>query len=340
MPTFSQSIEPLPESLTNNSVASLKHNNEYFIASFYGLAAGKSRIDIKSNAYLWSSQNKHWKRLPNLPGKGRLASTAAAIGDAFYIVGGYSVDEKGHEISTSEIYALSFPFKQYQLITHMPVAVDDALLSVYKERFLVLVSGWHDSGNSVRVQFYDVQQNLWSQATTFPGAPVFGHSGAIMGNQILVVDGVGVVGKNNGKRQFANISQAWLGTINPQFPTQIEWEKITNHLGLPRYRSAAIALPGKNKIVFIGGSENPYNYNGIGYDGVPSEPSSRLLIFDLDKKCWLNNTIQGPDIMDLRNITRVENNIMVVGGMRVAQKVSKQIHLFNINNLPTNLKCN
>ena len=34
-------------------------------------------------------------------------------------------------------------------------------------------------------------------------------------------------------------------------------------------------------IYFSGGTDNPYNYNGIGYNGVPAEPSPVTFAFSL-----------------------------------------------------------
>ena len=47
----------------------------------------------------------------------------------------------------------------------MPVPVDDAIAVVYQDRYIYLISGWHDFGNVNLVQQYDVIADSWSQAT-------------------------------------------------------------------------------------------------------------------------------------------------------------------------------
>ena len=41
-----------------------------------------------------------------------------------------------------------------------------------------------------------------------------------------------------------------------------------------------------NWIIMAGGTNNPYNYNGIGYDREPSEPEAGVFGFDLESGQW------------------------------------------------------
>jgi N-acetylneuraminic acid mutarotase len=324
-------LEQLPQPLSNNAVASLSLHNITYIASFYGLTESKLAKDVTSKGYLWRSDTKQWQTLPSLPGGGKLASSAVTIKDAFYIIGGYTIAADGTEKSTPEIYKLSFPFKKFQLQTHMPIPVDDSVALVYQDRYLYLVSGWHDAGNVSDTQIYDTQTNLWTTATAFPGVAVFGHAAAISRNQIIVIDGVGVVGKIDGKRQFAIIPQAWKGEINKQDITKIDWIEIPNHSGKARYRMAAFYEKNSNQLVFLGGSDNPYNYNGIGYDGIPSKPVRELLLYGIEKSCWLKNNFKGPEVMDLRGVVNQGEHFGVVGGMGNHQSVLNQFQAIEYN---------
>ena len=49
--------------------------------------------------------------------------------------------------------------------------VEDAVLLVYLDRYIYLVSGWHDLGNVNLVQVLDTANGTWQQATPWPGAP-------------------------------------------------------------------------------------------------------------------------------------------------------------------------
>ncbi len=327
----SSSLTPLPKALSNNAVASLQYKGVDYIASFNGLTASKTVEGITSEAFLWNSDSGKWKQLPPVPGKGKLASSAVAIGNTFYVIGGYTIANDNTELSTPQIYSLTYPFTSFQLETHMPVPVDDAVVLVYQQRYLYLISGWHDAGNVSRVQIYDVKEKNWLSGTVFPGVPVFGHSAAIAANKILVVDGVGVVGKIEGKRQFAAIDQAWLGEIDPQNPAIIHWKKIRNHPGKSGYRMAAFVDEKQQRLFFVGGSDNPYNYNGIGYDGKPSKPINEKFVFDLKKNCWFENSNKGTAVMDLRGIVKLNDKPWLVGGMILNQQVTNQVHQISVS---------
>ncbi|PIP80743.1 MAG: galactose oxidase [Gammaproteobacteria bacterium CG22_combo_CG10-13_8_21_14_all_40_8] len=316
----------LPQAVSNNAAAQVSIAGKTYIASFNGLGKEKDLASLTSSAYLFESDQKQWKALPNVPGnQGVLASSAVGLNGALWVIGGYTVAKDHSEFSTPHIYRITPPWDHYQLETQMPTPVDDTVALTWKQRFLVLVSGWSNDGNVDLIQLYDAKQKVWQPSIKFPGQTVFGHSGAILNDKILILDGVGVVGRINGKRQFAAISQAWLGTIQSSPTIHIDWKRISDHPGKPRYRMGAISLAQNGWMIFLGGSENPYNYNGIGYDSVPSEPASSLLIFDVNQQCWLKNKIQGPEVMDLRGLILWKQQISALGGMGKNQQVLDKI---------------
>jgi hypothetical protein len=117
-----------------------------------------------------------------------------------------------------------------------------------------------------------------------------------------------------GKRRFSASSECWRGRVSYENATVIKWTAVPSHSGLPRYRMGAAALPGARSALFVGGSTNPYNYNGIGYDGVPSEPSARMLSFDFNSGVWLERPGLVEPTMDQRGLA--------CGGMRQGQRVA------------------
>ena len=312
---------PLPEPVTNNVVAVVEAAGRENIVSLLGLGPGRSWRDLRSAGYLHVVGTDGWEALPKVPdGQGRLAATAATLAGGVFIFGGYTVAEDGSESSTPYVYRLDVVDRSYQRLADMPTPVDDSVALVYRDRYVYLVSGWHDVDNVALVQFYDIVENRWRQATPFQGTPVFGHAGAIEDGHMLICDGVRVVGES-GRGKYAPSDECWLGTIDEQAPERIDWTRVPAHPGPPRYRSAAIASD--RGYLFVGGSANPYNYDGIGYDGRPSEPESDLLCFDRRRKLWL--TEAGPAVMDLRALAVTTGAIYVVGGMRTRQTVSASI---------------
>lgn len=96
-------------------------------------------------------------------------------------------------------------------------------------------------------------------ATPWPGEPVFGHAGGIVGDTMVIADGVGIeVGLT--ARRFSASRDAYKGIIDPDDPTGIEWRVLEPHPGRPLYRMAASGTSrGGERILFAGGSDNPYN---------------------------------------------------------------------------------
>ena len=213
----------------------------------------------------------------------------------------------------------------------MPTPVDDSVALVYKDRYIYLVSGWHDKDNVSLVQVYDTQNDRWSRATDYPGSPVFGHAGGIVDHRFIIADGVRVQPLENSKRKFVLTDEAYGGRIDLEVPTVIHWRKLSPHPGKPGYRMAAAGSLQMGKlVVFAGGSDNPYNFDGIGYNGVPSEPSSGVFAYDLEKNEWRQFAPKTPATMDHRGLLEIDGLFYTVGGMLSGQTVTDGIFPFRL----------
>jgi len=69
--------------------------------------------------------------------------------------------------------------------------------------------------------------------------------------------------------------------INPNDITDINWTRLPQLPGKGLYRMAATGVPTRNLVLFAGGSDNAYNYNGIGYNKIPSAPSQHVWAYDI-----------------------------------------------------------
>lgn len=315
---------PLPVALSNNAVASLRIGGSTRLYSFMGLGAGKTHADIVRTAFEYDRTDNAWRRLPDVPvDEGRLASVAAAANDAVYLFGGYSVAADGHEISTPDVLRFDPGQRTYRRAAPMPMPVDDSVALVYEDRWIYLVSGWHQDRNLSLVQVYDSLEDRWAQATDFPGTPVFGHAGALLGRHLLICDGVrlDIVA---GKRTFSASPECWRGEIAQADRLRIAWRRVAAHPGAPRYRMAAGA-DAKWGLLFLGGSENPYNYNGIGYDGIASAASNRAQAYDPASDQWRELRPLPRASMDHRGLISIDGLHFLVGGMRDAQEVSTDV---------------
>ena len=204
----------------------------------------------------------------------------------------------------------------------MPVPVDDAVAVSYSNRFIFLVSGWHDDGNVNLVQRYDTRTDSWSQATPTPGRGVFGHAGGIVGDTIFYCDGVAIEPRINQRRTFVANEQCFAGTIDKTDSRRIDWRIMPPHPGPVRYRMAAAGIDDLNAVVFVGGSDNPYNFDGIGYNGEPSRPASAILRYDVEHESWTTLSSGAAASMDHRALAHFEGEWLTVGGMLDDQRVT------------------
>lgn len=324
----------MPAAVSNNAVAIVSGADGPRMYSFLGLGPGRSHADIVRSAYEYDPQRDGWTRLEDVPvEKGRLAATAAAAQGAVFLFGGYTVAADGHEVSTPDVLRFDPGTRSWQQVAPMPLPVDDSVALVLADRWIYLVSGWHQDRNVDRVQVYDAREDRWHDATPFPGTPVFGHAGALSmrddggSGRILVCDGVrlDVIA---GKRTFSASAECWRGVVDAAAPERIDWQPAPPHPGPPRYRMGATADPAGTRLLFVGGSENPYNYDGIGYDGRPSAPSARAQAFDLDSGEWSELPPLPVATMDHRGLLAHDGGFWLLGGMRAGQRVDPGVVVY------------
>jgi hypothetical protein len=235
------------------------------------------------------------------------------------------VAEDGGEASVERVQRLDLARRSWRELAPMPVPVDDALAVLYRERYAYLVSGWHDTGNVNLVQVYDVKEDRWFQATPWPGPAVFGHAGGLVGDVIVACDGVGIESRENQPRGFVAIAACYRGEIDADDPARIDWRRLPYHGGRPLYRMAATGSDARGQVVFAGGSENPYNYDGIGYNGEPSAPSGRVFAYDLAASEWRELGRLGEPSMDHRGLLETADGFVVAGGMGAEQAVLDEV---------------
>jgi N-acetylneuraminic acid mutarotase len=319
-------LAPLPVAVSNNAVATVRAGRREYLVSFNGLGEGKTHADTLASTFVYDSRSRSWTEADPVPGgAGRLASAAAAADGRIYVFGGYTVAADGTEASTPWTHVFDPRKRTFEERSPMPVPVDDAVAVTFDDRYVYLVSGWHDLGNVNLVQRYDTRSDAWVQATPIPGPAVFGHAGGIVGNTIVYCDGVAVDVHDDRPREFVAVPDCYFGIIDTEDGRRIDWRSVDYHPGLPRYRMAAAGIAEANSVLFIGGSENPYNYDGIGYDGRPSEPAAGALLFDIDTQSWRVLEFEGEASMDHRGLVPFAGEWLTVGGMTAEQRVTPRV---------------
>jgi N-acetylneuraminic acid mutarotase len=319
-------MQPLPAPLSNNAVASLKARGGLRLYSLMGIGP-KKKWDAVSNAvYSLNPDTGEWGEVRPVPGTaGRIAAAAAGARDHVFLFGGYVLDAQGGETTVPDVSVYDPLSDRWYRGSDTPVPVDDSVIGVYQDRYIYLVSGWSNNDAVRNVQVYDGAKDKWLQATPIPGTPVFGHAGALVNDTIVYVDGAHRSPAGSQPKYVAS-DECWMGKIDHHDPTKIQWSKLPSHPGNARYRIAAGGSEKEQKIYFSGGTDNPYNYNGIGYDGHASEPVAVTFAFNLRTGKWemLNQKTPNPT-MDHRGLLVAPHGLMIIGGMEKGQQVTSRV---------------
>jgi len=317
---------PLPTPVSNNAVAAVETADGWEVYSFLGVDGSKAWTGVHSRVFRYRSQSGAWAELAPVDGAGRLAGTAQAVGGLVLLFGGYTVAEDGSERSVPEVNMWDPVTERWGLAASIPVPTDDAVSGTWGESTVYLVSGWHDTDNIDDVQGYDAATDTWFAATPVPGPPVFGHAGAIAGNTIVYIDGVRV---DRDPRAFTLENSSWRGDIDPRDPRKITWRRIADHPGPALYRAASVSIG--PWVIFAGGTGNPYNYNGLGYNGDPAEPLTGVFAYHVEQDRWAELPGLAVASMDHRGIVRVGSEIWILGGMDAGQTVSARVSIAKVS---------
>ncbi len=320
-------LDSLPQPVSNNAVAVLKSGRHELVFSLMGIGPKKTWDAITSTGYALDTSTGEWTELTPVPGTGRIAATAVAARGRVFLLGGYVVDAQGNETTVSDLNVLDLESGRWYRGADIPVPVDDSVAGVYGDHYIYLISGWSKNDAVANVQIYDIDKDKWEQATPIAGKPVFGHAGALVGDTILYVDGARK-NPSGDKPKYVASDECWVGKIDPRDRNKIMWSKLPNHPGAARYRIAAGGSDKEEKIFFAGGTDNPYNFNGIGYDGKPSEPSPVTFAFNLKSGKWETLSEKTPDpTMDHRGLLVTDKGLVIPGGMGKGQVVTSQVRV-------------
>jgi N-acetylneuraminic acid mutarotase len=330
-PQAAEKSEPdaLPDPISNNAVAELRVRWQLMLFSFMGIGAKKDADAITNTGFSLDAAEGNVAAIHSVPGTaGRIGAMAAGVRDQLYLFGGYVVYGKGEEMVVPDVGSYQPSHDRWFRIGDLPRPVADSVIGVYRDRYVYLVGGRSNNGVINNVQVYDVEKGKWDQATPIPGPAVFGHAGGLAGETIVYVDGARE--NPSGNPKYVASDECWMGKIDHHDRTKIQWTKLPNHPGTARYRIAGGGSETDQKIYFAGGTDNPYDYNGIGFDGKPSEPSPVTFDFNLRTKKWETINDNTPDpTMDHRGLLVTHEGLVLIGGMEKGQKVTTRITLLS-----------
>jgi Kelch motif len=306
-------LAPMPAAVSGNAVAVLKDGLELF--SMMGVGPRKTWDDVTNQVYVMHLSSGNWSEGRQVPGVvGRLYAAAAGIKGLVILMGGYVVDAQGGELTVPDVNVYEPAAHRWSRGKDMPVAVDSAVAGMTRDRFVYLIGGRSPQGPVNSVQVYDVEKDSWTQATPFPGTPVFGLAGGIVDDVIVVVDGAQKGAE--GDPRYVACEQGWLGKIDHKDSNKIEWSKLPPHPGQARFAIASGGSSRDHRIYFSGGTATPHDYKGAAYDGRPSEASAVSFAYDLHGHKWetISETTYDPRA-DSRGILMTPLGPLVLGGM-------------------------
>lgn len=314
-------IPPMPGAVTSNAVASLKGGFELY--SVMGIGEKKTWNDISNKLYILHVPTGKWVVGPPVPGvAGRLGASAVGARGQIFVFGGYTVDGQGLETIASDVNSFVSAEKRWFRAADIPVPVDSAVIGVTQNRYIYLVGGRSRSGPVNNVQVYDAEKNTWSEATPFPGTPVFGHAGSIADDTIVFVDGA----KKNpaAGKSYVESDECWMGKIDHKDHDKIAWSKLPPHPGTARF--GIIAGEIGRRIIFSGGSARFHRFNGLDYDGKPAEISPMTFAYDLHSNTWETITEETYDVRtDSHGLVATPVGAMIVGGMLANGSVTGRV---------------
>jgi N-acetylneuraminic acid mutarotase len=315
-----QEVAPLPSPVTNNAVAAIRVSGTTLVYSFSGLGQEMKWNSVTNSSYALNLKYNKWTTVRSAPGSGRLGAVAASAQGQVFLIGGFVPDQSGLEAVLPDLAVYDPIGLRWYRGPDLPVPVRDAVTGVYHDRYVYVIGGLSPQGTSNAVQIYDVVDQHWIHAPPFPGSPVFGHAGAVVGDVIIYVDGAK---KNSaGKPAFVISDECWIGKIDKHDPKKIQWSKLPPHPGRAGYRMAGGGSDRDLKAYFAGGSEAIYDFKGISLDGKPAEPLAQSFAYNLRSNTWetISEKVANPT-MDHRGLTATPDGLLLVGGMASGPKV-------------------
>ncbi len=320
-------LPSLHEAVTGNAVTVLHTRGSTLMFSLMGMGAKKSWDAVTNEGFYLDPDWDKWYPLKSVPGTaGRIDAAAIGLRGSVFLFGGMVVDEQNRGMVLPDVNIYAASSETWRRGTDLPVAVADAVVGAYHDRYIYVIGGRSNDGVVAKVQIYDTEKSRWSAGTPLPGNAVFGHAGGLVDDTIVIVDGAY---KNpSAGPAYLPSDQCWMGKIDRKDPGRIEWSKMASHPGTARFGIAAGASERDRKIYFSGGTDNPDGDTGIGFDGKPAEPSAMTFAWNLRAGKWevVNEATPNPT-MNNDGMIVLPDGIAIAGGLEKHQTVTRRVTL-------------
>lgn len=332
--TKMQQVANVPMPVSNNAVVEGWGNDTGYVYSFGGIDSTKIWSGITKKAFRYNTITDIWDTIPDLPNTNAVIASAASYVDSIiYIMGGYQVLSNGNEISSNIVNRYDPRTNTYLSDgANIPVATDDHVQGVWNDSLIYVITGWSNTANIPNVQIYDPANDNWAVGSAVPNNNLykaFGASGTIIGNTIYYHGGAISTGN------FSGQSTLRIGQIDPNNPTQITWSTDLTSTEITYRSIPALFQLSSDFLVWLGGSNVTYNFNGVAYNGSGGvEPRNEPLYYNTSLNLFENSIQFNPQVtlpMDLRGLANFPSFTpfpvtYIAGGMESTQTVSKKTY--------------
>ncbi len=312
----------MPKRISNNAVVEGFLNGVPHVYSFSGIDSTKSPAGINNQSFRYNTITKVWDEIAPLPDdQTKIAAGASYVNGIIYIMGGYHVFSDFSEISSDKVHRYDVDNNEYLADgSSIPLAIDDHVQAVWRDSLIYLITGWSDFANVANVQIYNPSEDQWLPTVFTPNNSsykAFGASGTIIGDTIYYFGGAISTGN------FPITSRIRKGIINPENPSEINWSVSIIDNSVNGYRTGATSIG--DTMIWIGGSETTYNFDGIAYNGSGGvEPVNRSFEYVPSNGWYATETYQSIP-MDIRGVANIAGDVKyLAGGMLAGQEVSNQ----------------
>jgi hypothetical protein len=232
----------LPAPRWANGLASLSNlaGNE---ASLYAISGADANFNNTTSVERFDAASNTWTPMAPIPAA-RLQISANTIGNKIYVAGGYTSTFS----PTNRLDIYDIATNSWAIGENMPTAVGDYASAVLGDSLLYIIGGYNGSLDVNLVQIYNTNTNTWLVGTAKAGTAAAGLRGGIANGKVVVAGGY--------NQSAGSLSEAWLGTINSEDPTQITWTALPVMPGGPSSRLGAGVGAFLNRIYFTAGDPN------------------------------------------------------------------------------------
>lgn len=319
-------LPSMPEAVSNNSVIEAFSGDTLCVYSFTGISEGLEPEDIHLKSWRYNSILEEWTQLPDVDDfQGKIAAGASSVNNVIYLIGGYHVFSNFSEQTSEKVHRFDADANAWiEDGADIPVPIDDHVQAVWRDSLIYVITGWSQNTNVNDVQIYNPSDDTWTAGTPTPNSStfkVFGASGTIIGDTIYYYGGTRISPFN-----FVATNDFRKGVINPEDPTEIVWSVEPDNNLQEGFRMACTSFG--DEVVWIGGSEIAYNFDGMAYSGgaiVP--PHQEIRTYNTVSQTWSFFENSPFAIMDLRGIAMAaEDEWIIAGGMTANAQVTDAVY--------------